>query len=40
MMPKTKTTITSQKVRTNNLIVLVEFELEFPSNDDSTYFLS
>jgi len=33
MRPKAESTITSQKSRANNLIVLVEFLLKFTSND-------
>ena len=40
MRPKAESTITSQKLRANNLIVLVEFLVKFPSKNDFNYFQS
>ena len=39
MTPKAESTITSQKSRANNLIVLVEFLLKFTSNNGFQLFL-
>ena len=38
--PSASSTITSQKSRTNNLIVLVEFFLNFTSNNSFQLFLN
>ena len=40
MRPKAELTIPSQKSRANNLIVLAEFLLKFPSKNDFNYFWS
>ena len=39
MRPKAESTITSYKLRANNLIVIIEFLLKFASNNYSNFFL-
>ena len=38
MRPKAESITASETSRANNLIVLVEFQLKFPLNNDSNYF--